>query len=99
MSESDDAAPAESDANASDDNQPEPVSYEIVFNFGPTPPLDMCDVYAEEKFLKPSEGDDTGNSGGKNADEDKGPKTADWRFGPAQLWYDILGVPESGNFY
>lgn len=33
----------------------------------------------------------------KTTDEDKGPNVADWRFGPAQLWYDILGVPETGE--
>lgn len=22
---------------------------------------------------------------------------ADWRFGPAQLWYDTLDVPETGD--
>ena len=26
-----------------------------------------------------------------------GPKVADWRFGPAQLWYDMLDVPETGE--
>lgn len=25
------------------------------------------------------------------------PKVAEWRYGPAQLWYDMLGVPEDGN--
>ncbi|KAI4897502.1 hypothetical protein NFI96_032212, partial [Prochilodus magdalenae] len=28
------------------------------------------------------------------------PKVAEWRYGPAQLWYDMLGVPEDGSgFY
>lgn len=26
-----------------------------------------------------------------------GPKVADWRFGPAQVWYDMLDVPETGE--
>lgn len=26
-----------------------------------------------------------------------GPKVADWRFGPAQHWYDMLDVPETGE--
>lgn len=25
------------------------------------------------------------------------PKIAEWRYGPAQLWYDMLGVPEDGS--
>lgn len=35
----------------------------------------------------------------KNNNEtmDMGPKVADWRFGPAQLWYDMLDVPETGE--
>lgn len=33
----------------------------------------------------------------KSAMVDSGPKDADWRFGPAQLWYDMLDVPETGE--
>lgn len=25
------------------------------------------------------------------------PRVAEWRYGPAQLWYDMLGVPEDGS--
>jgi len=25
------------------------------------------------------------------------PKVAEWRYGPAQLWYDMLCVPEDGG--
>lgn len=25
------------------------------------------------------------------------PKVAEWRYGPAQLWYDMLGVSEDGS--
>lgn len=31
------------------------------------------------------------------AKDDTGPKVADWRFGPAQIWYDMLEVPETGD--
>lgn len=27
------------------------------------------------------------------------PKVAEWRYGPAQLWYDMLGVPEDGSSF
>lgn len=27
------------------------------------------------------------------------PKVAEWRYGPAQLWYDMLGVPEDGSYF
>ena len=70
---------------------------EICFNFGPPPPPEMCQPDDEERFLKPLEDPDSLNGKGKKADDDKGPNSADWRFGPAQLWYDILGVPETGT--
>lgn len=25
------------------------------------------------------------------------PETRSWRFGPAQMWYDMIGVPENGQ--
>lgn len=28
---------------------------------------------------------------------DMGPRVADWRFGPANFWYDMLDVPETGE--
>ena len=71
-------------------------SYEIVLSLGPIPSLDQCDTEVEEKFLRPLDSDVDANAG-KNVDEDKGPNVADWRFGPAQLWYDILGVAETGE--
>jgi len=70
----------------------------LVLRFGPPPTPDMCNCDAEEKFLKPQDKDSSLMTA-KTTDEDKGPNVADWRFGPAQLWYDILGVPETGNFY
>lgn len=33
----------------------------------------------------------------KSETVDTGPKVADWRFGPAQLWYDMLDVSETGD--
>lgn len=32
-----------------------------------------------------------------NESGDQKPKIADWRFGPAQVWYDMLDVSESGE--
>ncbi|KAI1299211.1 Transcription initiation factor TFIID subunit 1 [Halotydeus destructor] len=29
--------------------------------------------------------------------DDSAPKMADWRWGPAQYWYDFIGVPENGD--
>lgn len=38
------------------------------------------------------------NEGGKTGDRDPNrPHEADWRYGPAQLWYDMLDVPPTGG--
>lgn len=39
----------------------------------------------------------TDNSNGQGGDRSQRPATAHWRFGPAQMWYDMLNVPESGD--
>ena len=31
--------------------------------------------------------------------ESKGPKATDWRWGPAQYWYDMLGLPDAVENY
>jgi transcription initiation factor TFIID subunit 1 len=51
----------------------------------------------QHKLLRPVE--DKSQSGNQEQGEnnDMGPKVADWRFGPAQVWYDILRVPETGD--
>lgn len=72
---------------------------DIHFNYGPLPSFDMCRLDDEIRFLKPLEKADSSGDAGKNADDNKGPNVADWRFGAAQLWYDILGVPEAGNLH
>ncbi|XP_052869820.1 transcription initiation factor TFIID subunit 1 [Anopheles cruzii] len=66
--------------------------------YPPTPPRDewasdeelRFTSYAadEEKEVKDKESDSRGDSK---------PKVADWRFGPAQVWYDMLDVPETGE--
>ncbi|KAJ8966592.1 hypothetical protein NQ314_003444 [Rhamnusium bicolor] len=51
----------------------------------------------EEKFLKPLEAPNEENKHEMEKKDDSGPKAADWRFGPAQIWYDMLEVPETGD--
>lgn len=43
---------------------------------------------------------DSRRDGDKNGDRDPNkPHETDWRYGPAQLWYDMLDVPLlGGNF-
>ena len=33
----------------------------------------------------------------RNKNKDMRPKVAEWRYGPAQYWYDMLGVADSGE--
>lgn len=47
----------------------------------------MCPIEDKSHSGKP---DQTDNN-------NMGPKVADWRFGPAQVWYDMLEVPETGE--
>ncbi|XP_052759562.1 transcription initiation factor TFIID subunit 1 isoform X2 [Galleria mellonella] len=54
----------------------------------------------EEKFLKPMEenqqsSNETSTQG--TGDKSQRPTPAHWRFGPAQVWYDMLNVPETGD--
>nr|XP_023018958.1 transcription initiation factor TFIID subunit 1-like [Leptinotarsa decemlineata] len=61
----------------------------------PKPELLMSDD--EEKFLKPAVATSAGNDQNMKEKDDSDPNAAGWRFGPAQLWYDMLGVPETGE--
>ena len=66
--------------------------------YGQEPNPEDCRSDDEEKLLKPVEDtEQTGKTGDFGENGDMGPKVADWRFGPAQIWYDILGVPETGD--
>ncbi|XP_031356543.1 transcription initiation factor TFIID subunit 1 isoform X2 [Photinus pyralis] len=67
------------------------------FNYADTPPPDRWQSDDEEKFLKPIEAGSKDSKKEMAAKDDTGPKVADWRFGPAQVWYDMLDVPETGD--
>ena len=43
------------------------------------------------------EDESTANKLDQGENPDMGPRVADWRFGPAQVWYDMLDVPETGD--
>ncbi|XP_013142953.1 PREDICTED: transcription initiation factor TFIID subunit 1 [Papilio polytes] len=54
----------------------------------------------EDKFLKPMEENQQTNSENNSqnsGDKSQRPTPAHWRFGPAQMWYDMLNVPETGD--
>lgn len=49
-------------------------------------------------FHRPwEEGSGPGNNNNNNNNKNERQPTAHWRFGPAQVWYDMLQVPESGE--
>ncbi|XP_071041821.1 transcription initiation factor TFIID subunit 1 isoform X2 [Parasteatoda tepidariorum] len=65
----------------------------------PSPPKpEECESDEEIKFLKPEESNKSGSSSESNKSNELSPGFAAWRYGPAQLWYDMLkNVPESGE--
>lgn len=66
--------------------------------YGPEASAEACRSDDESKLLRPVEDKElTGKMGESGENGDMGPKVADWRFGPAQLWYDMLEVPETGD--
>ncbi|KAJ8919713.1 hypothetical protein NQ315_006241 [Exocentrus adspersus] len=83
----------DSDSNSDDDK---PKNRGWYFDYAePTPEMIKSDD--EEKFLKPVEASNEENKQESEKKDDSGPKAADWRFGPAQIWYDMLEVPETGE--
>ena len=49
------------------------------------------------RMLQTESESDADKSDGAAADKDRKPRVADWRYGPAQLWYDMLGVSDAGD--
>ncbi|RZC42250.1 TBP-binding domain containing protein, partial [Asbolus verrucosus] len=84
----------DSDSNSEDEK---PKHRGWFFDYAETPPLEQCKNDDEEKFLKPIENTTVDNKTETQSKDDTGPKVADWRFGPAQIWYDMLEVPETGD--
>lgn len=67
----------------------------MIYGSEPTP--EQLAEDDEEKLLMPVQDEEQEKNAGETDDNDMGPKVADWRFGPAQIWYDILEVPETGE--
>ncbi|XP_015517469.2 transcription initiation factor TFIID subunit 1 [Neodiprion pinetum] len=89
--------PKDSDSG-SDHDERKPKFKGWKMHYAPTPSPDECIPDDEEKLLLPVEDkEQTGKTGDMGDSNDMGPKVADWRFGPAQIWYDMLEVPETGD--
>lgn len=48
-------------------------------------------------MLRASETISKGSSADSQVDNEQWIKVAPWRYGPAQYWYDMLGVQETGE--
>ena len=59
----------------------------------------MCVLlhHIQVRMLQPDSGGDDDKKDGGASDSSSKPKVADWRYGPAQLWYDMLGVSDAGD--
>ncbi|KMR03010.1 transcription initiation factor tfiid subunit 1 [Lasius niger] len=84
--------------SGSDQDDKKPKFKGWIMQYGPEPCAEACRSDDENKLLLPVEDkEQTGKTGETGENGDMGPKVADWRFGPAQLWYDMLEVPETGD--
>lgn len=48
-------------------------------------------------MMQPPESLGSENGADGEGGKDSKPKVAEWRYGPAQLWYDMLGVDDTGE--
>ncbi|RXN28723.1 transcription initiation factor TFIID subunit 1-like isoform X3 [Labeo rohita] len=61
------------------------------------PPPEQCLSDDEITMMAPVESKFLQVSGEGDKVSEVRPKVAEWRYGPAQLWYDMLGVAEDGS--
>ncbi|XP_015118344.1 transcription initiation factor TFIID subunit 1 isoform X2 [Diachasma alloeum] len=66
-------------------------------NYGEEPPSELIASDDEVKLLMPMEDEEKGAKAGESGANGDMENAAHWRFGPAQLWYDMLEVPETGE--
>ncbi|XP_072482934.1 transcription initiation factor TFIID subunit 1 isoform X3 [Notamacropus eugenii] len=67
------------------------------YEFAPPPPPEQCLSDDEITMMAPVESKFSQSAGDIDKVTDSKPKVAEWRYGPARLWYDMLGVPEDGS--
>ncbi|XP_071391033.1 transcription initiation factor TFIID subunit 1 isoform X2 [Centroberyx affinis] len=67
------------------------------YEYAPPPPPEQCLSDDEITMMAPVESKFSQACGDGDKEAESRPKVAEWRYGPAQLWYDMLGVPEDGS--
>uniref|UniRef100_A0A3B3UZ45 Transcription initiation factor TFIID subunit n=1 Tax=Poecilia latipinna TaxID=48699 RepID=A0A3B3UZ45_9TELE len=68
-----------------------------IYEYALPPPPEHCLSDDEITMMAPVESKFSQTSGDADKETESRPKVAEWRYGPAQLWYDMLGVPEDGS--
>uniref|UniRef100_A0AAV2J8F7 Transcription initiation factor TFIID subunit n=1 Tax=Knipowitschia caucasica TaxID=637954 RepID=A0AAV2J8F7_KNICA len=68
-----------------------------VYEYALAPPPEQCLSDDEITMMAPVESKFSQLCGDGDKETESRPKVAEWRYGPAQLWYDMLGVPEDGS--
>ncbi|KAG2464652.1 TAF1 factor, partial [Polypterus senegalus] len=66
------------------------------YEHAPPPPPEQCLSDDEISMMAPVESKFSQATGDSDKVAETRPKVAEWRYGPAQLWYDMLCVPENG---
>ncbi|XP_064206308.1 transcription initiation factor TFIID subunit 1 isoform X4 [Anguilla rostrata] len=69
------------------------------YEYAPPPPPEQCLSDDEITMMAPVESKFSQVAGDGDKVAESRPKVAEWRYGPAQLWYDMLGVPEDGSSF
>ncbi|XP_073717224.1 transcription initiation factor TFIID subunit 1 isoform X5 [Misgurnus anguillicaudatus] len=69
------------------------------YEYAPPPPPEQCLSDDEITMMAPVESKFSQASGEGDKVSEVRPKMAEWRYGPAQLWYDMLGIPEDGSSF
>uniref|UniRef100_A0A3B4UEW7 Transcription initiation factor TFIID subunit n=1 Tax=Seriola dumerili TaxID=41447 RepID=A0A3B4UEW7_SERDU len=70
-----------------------------IYEYATPPPPEQCLSDDEITMMAPVESKFSQTCGDGDKETESRPKVAEWRYGPAQLWYDMLGVPEDGSSF
>ncbi|XP_037823798.1 transcription initiation factor TFIID subunit 1 isoform X1 [Lucilia sericata] len=81
--------------STSDSEEPRKKGFGV--HYGPEPKPAQCQSDDEDKLLSIFNDEDIKHEPESGDNSDSKPKIADWRYGPAQIWYDMLEVPDSGD--
>ncbi|KPU79562.1 uncharacterized protein Dana_GF17182, isoform D [Drosophila ananassae] len=93
-----DQKPINNAGSDSPSDSEEPRKRGFSLHFGPEPTPAECMSDDEDKLLGDLNSEDLRQEGPENGENsDQKPKVADWRYGPAQIWYDMLEVSDSGE--